>query len=274
MKEEYFILELRKLGVEVVDIIGKEIRCRCPLHEDKNPSFFFNLDTQLFHCFAECLKGKGIGQLKYQLTGEVAKYSDVVSLPAMMKKSFIPRIPALPLAINNEGEKYLLSRGFTADTIRKWDLMYWSEPDGIIIPIERVGYILRYINPEGKKKYKYIAGTKIETTLFGIEKFKNINHSAIIVEGAFDVIYLHQLRFENALGILHSDISEEQIKILKGVTNIMYLMVDRDLGGESIEKRIIPKLRRDFIVKVCKLPEGKDPQECSREQIEEALKGY
>ena len=265
--------QLSNLGLNIVKVDGREAVIICPLHEDRNPSFFFNLDNQLFHCFAECLRGKGIGQLKYQLTGEAAKYSDVIPLPITAKRSFLPRIPLLPLAINNEGEKYLLGRGFILDTIKKWNLMYWSEPNGIIIPIEKVGYVLRYINPEGKnKKYKYIAGTKIESTLFGIEKFKNINHSVIIVEGAFDVIYMHQLGFKNALGILHSDISEEQIKILKGVTSIIYLLADRDLGGTGIEKKIVPRLRRDFIVKVCKLPEGNDPNGSTREEIEKALK--
>lgn len=265
--------QLANLGLQIKRIEKREIVATCPLHEDRNPSFFFNLDTQMFHCFAECCKGKGIDQLKYQLTGEVTKYSDIVSLPATVKKSFLPRIPVLPLAINNEGEKYLSGRGFTVDTIRKWDLRYWKEPNGIIIPIEKVGYILRYINPVDKK-YKYIAGTKIETTLFGIEKFEDINnHSAIIAEGAFDVIWCHQLGFRNTLGILHSDISENQIKILRGVTSIITLCMDNDVGGESTEKRIVPKLRKEFIVKICKLPEGLDPNQCSREQIEEALKG-
>ena len=273
-KDKELLDQLSNLGLHVARIEGREAVASCPIHEDRNPSFFFNLDTQLFHCFAECLKGKGIGQLRYQLTGVVDNYSDVVSLPAAVKKSFLPRIPVLPWAINNDGEKYLSGRGFTVDTIKKWNLMYWSEPNGIIIPIEKIGYILRYINPEDKsKKYKYIAGTKIQTTLFGIGKFKNINHSAIVVEGAFDVIYLHQLGFENALGILHSDVSEEQILILKGVTNIIYLLADKDLGGEGIEKKVVPKLRRDFIVKVCRLPEGKDPNDSSREEIEKALRG-
>lgn len=43
--------------------------------------------------------------------------------------------------------------------------------------------------------------------------------------------------------------------------------------SKSLEKKIVPRLRRDFIVKVCKLPEGKDPNSSSRKEIEEALKG-
>ena len=270
--------QLSDLGLQIARVDNREAVATCPLHTDHNPSFFFNLDTQLFHCFAECLKGKGISQLKYQLTGSDLNPNDSGNTSTINVKqkiaTIVPRIPLLPLAINNEGEKYLLGRGFTTDTIKKWNLMYWNEPNGIIIPIEKVGYILRYINlTNGNKKYKYIAGTRIETTLFGIEKFEDINHSAIICEGAFDVIYMHQLGFKNALGILHGDISGEQIKILKGVTSIIQLLMDQDSGGIEIVKKIIPKLRRNFIVKVCKLPENQDPNDCSQEEIEKALKG-
>jgi DNA primase len=273
-QDQELLDQLSNLGIDIVKIDKREIVARCPIHNDHNPSFFFNLDSQLFHCFQECLHGKGISQLKYQLTGEITKFSDVdVKLPIYVKRSFVPRIPVLPLAIDNEGEKYLISRYFTKETIKSWNLMYWSEPNGIVIPIEKVGYILRYIKPEDlKKKYKYIAGTKIQTTLFGIEKFESKDHSAILSEGAFDVIYLHQLGYRNALGLLHSDISEDQIKQLRGATNIIKLVIDNDLGGQEILKKIIPKLRREFIVKVFELPDGKDPNDCTPNQIEKVLK--
>ena len=272
LQDKELLNQLSNLGLHVIRIDGREAVSSCPLHEDKIPSFFFNLDNQLFHCFAECLKGKGIGQLKYQLTGEGAKCSDVVSLPIAVKKSFVPRIPLLPLAINNEGERYLFSRGFTIETIKKWSLMYWSEPNGIVIPIEKIGYILRYINPiDQSKKYKYIAGTKIQTTLFGIEKFEDINHSAIVVEGCFDVIWLHQLEYKNTLGLLHSDISDEQIRILKGVCSRVKILVDNDTGGKGIINRIVPKLKKFFVIKICKLPESRDPNDCLYNEIDIAI---
>jgi len=44
------------------------------------------------------------------------------------------------------------------------------------------------------------------------------------------------------------------------------------MGGINAVEKIKPILRKYFIVKTCHLPVGKDPQDCTRKEIEEAMK--
>jgi DNA primase len=191
------------------------------------------------------------------------------------KKSFnkmmSPSIPMLPSALGNKGEEFLLRRGFTQDTIKKWGLMYWLEQDAIVIPIEDVGFSRRFLSSKSKDKYKTIGGTRVSETLFGLKFFK-FNGKIILLEGAFDVIWMHQLGFTNSLAILGGNLTEEQRKILIGYGGQMYFMFDKDRGGEQILEKAYGKLKRDFVIRFCYLPEGKDPNDCTMDEIRSAIK--
>lgn len=265
--------KLRELKIRVTNDRGRNVQCYCPLDKnEKHPSFFFNLDTQLYHCFGCDLGGQGINRLIKELTGIDADPTAICSLPSFeikQDKKIVPGVPILPLAIGNVGEDYLKKRGFTTNTIKTWNLMYWPEKDGILIPINTTGYVLRYIHPPAKKdKYWYVPGTRVGDTLFGIEKFEEVDDkSAIIVEGSFDVIWMWQCGFKNALAILHGNITPAQLKILRGVAVLIYVCVDNDSGGDNITNKINQTLKANFIVRYIKLPESKDPNDCSKEEL-------
>jgi len=273
-KDREVLHQIQSAGIKIHDSTKRNLQCFCHVNEEKSPSFFINLDTEMFNCFSCGLKGRGINHLIYEITGQKI---NVVTLPNFIKpkdkKLITPRIPILPLAIDNPGQEYLNKRGYVNDTIKAWKLQYWKDENGVIIPIENIGYIMRWIvPPDPKMKYKYIPGTRIETTLFGLTKFKTEDNSAILVEGSLDVIWNHQQGFMNTLGILHSDISEIQIKLLKGIVSKVYLMLDSDQPGIEATSKIRSKLRDYFIVKICKLPDGKDPNEVDRETTLKVIK--
>jgi len=272
--------KISDLGIEIVRINGRELSAKCPLHDDDNPSFFFNLENQTFHCFAGCLKGKGLHQLIYQVTG-VSQKGKPALRPIAWKfennrtrdKAILPSIPDLPLAIENDGERYLESRGFSRGMIKLWELKYWADERAVVIPIEDKGYALRYLDKSAPKKYKYVAGTRITETLFGLNKLPKTLTSIILVEGSLDCIHLHQIGFPNTLALLHADISATQIKKLGGVTDYVYLMLDGDPPGREAAKRIRSMLRNRFIVKICNLPDGKDPADLTMDEVIEILNG-
>ena len=85
---------------------------------------------------------------------------------------------------------------------------------------------------------------------------------AILVEGLFDALALHQLGFEESVAVLGSSLSEEQALLLKkqGVRAV-YLAFDRDEAGrratlESLDREVV----RSFLVYAVLLP-LKDPGE-------------
>lgn len=271
--------KISKLGIEIVDVKGDEACCRCPKHDDSSPSFFFNLDTEAYHCFAGCIKGRGIHQLIAAVTG-VSQQGEIIQelLPSRVLKDFernkkiIPSIPNLPLAINNKGQDYLVGRGFYPKTISDWEIRYWNEEDAVVIPIEDKGYALRFLDKNRKPKYKYITGTRISETLFGLNKLPKTLTNIILVEGSLDCIYMHQLGFTNTVALLHADISLKQLKILGGITDYVYIMLDGDKAGRDASEKIKVLLNHRFIKKICYLPDGKDPDNLKKEEIEKILK--
>ena len=273
---------IENLGLEIYKQSGYELICRCPFHDDKHPSLSINLKTGKYQCFSGCIAGHSIQNLVQKITGEDSPIPDGLDWLTMFKEKLshtevqkrLPYIPILPLAIKNEGEKYLATRKFTQDTIKKWNLMYWKSINAIVIPTEDVGYTIRYIDADNnKEKYKYVCGTKITNCLFGFNNldFRNSNY-IILVEGAFDTIWMHQIGFTNTLGILHSNISKTQHNLLKQMTNCVYLMLDGDEEGQKAAAKLSKILRQDFIVKICQLPKNKDPNDCNKEDIEKAIK--
>ena len=273
--------QLEDIGIKLTDTTKRNVNGFCPVHSpDTHPSFYFNLDTELYQCFGCDLRGKGIDRLRFQVTGETVKTRYVNSEIKIIHHGEIPWkpepiIPVLPPAIYNEGEQYLLGRGFTQETIKSFGILFWKADDCIVIPLERMGYVKRFLHPKpGEKKYWYIPGSDIDSDLFGISHYSpGLVKGAILVEGAFDAIWLHQLGYTTALAILHSDVSSQQLRVLKGVTSKIYLMLDNDRGGIETTGKIEKKLKEAaFIVRKCELPEGKDPNDCNKEQIEFAIK--
>ena len=272
--------ELKNIGVKLVDTTKRNVNGYCPIHSpDLHPSFFFNLDTELYQCFGCKLRGKGIERLRFQVTGisSNVKYIPRKIRPIKYQLVFrqTPSIPESPLALGNKGEQYLLGRGFTRETIEKFKIFYNIYEDCIYIPLEKMGYVQRFLHDrEDHKKYKYIPGSDIDSDLYGMGDY-NMDKvkGAILVEGSLDAIWLHQLGYRSALAILHPDVSPQQLKVLKGVTSTIYLLLDNDRGGIETEEKIEKKLKEaSFIVRKCRLPESKDPNDCTAIEIEEAIK--
>lgn len=264
---------VRSLGIRVHSNSNNELTCFCPFHTDEHPSLSINTITGKFLCRAGCIKGARIQTL--------AKAMGVNTMFGMMKvtdyvekkKDAVPWIPMnLPLAIDNPAYKFLKGRGFYPETIKYWNLLFWDEKRVIVIPIPRVGYILRYIDPDSEKKYKYVPGTRIGGTLFGWHNYRD-QGSVILVEGAFDTIWLWQNEIKNSVALLHSDITKAQVEILRGINRNVTLMMDGDDAGQAANERIKNVLEIDgFHVCVKKLGQGVDPNDCSKEQLREVLK--
>ncbi|MGQ9753104.1 MAG: DNA primase [Thermaceae bacterium] len=85
---------------------------------------------------------------------------------------------------------------------------------------------------------------------------------AILVEGLFDAIALHQLGFEESVAVLGSSLSEEQALLLKkqGVREV-YLAFDRDEAGRRATLQSLElSVARSFLLRAVLLP-AKDPGE-------------
>lgn len=269
MNKSEVLNALKSFGINIVNDDSEEIACLCPLHADKKPSFFFNSNTEKFNCFVGCLKGRGLHQLAYALKKNLEPVEPTLNKKKIEPKNITPYIPNIPIALDNPGEKYLLSRGLSRESIVKWNLLYWPEENAVVIPIEDVGYIKRKIT---EKSYMTLPGTRVGSILFGQSNFNSLKGSAILVEGSFDCIAMHQMGFDNTLALLHADITRFQYKILQGMTSKIYIMLDGDKAGKEAAKKIKKILSLSFIVRTVELPEGKDPDNLDRGTLMSLIK--
>lgn len=152
--------------------------------------------------------------------------------------------------------------------------------DRITIPIQMNGGILGFgarVTPNNDSQAKFIntsetAAFKKREVLFAYNKAKSAireTKTAVIVEGYFDAITLHQEGITNVVACAGTAVTKEQIRALKqaGAEKII-LALDGDTAGEKASVLIATQLK-EVDLYIASLPEGKDPDELVLED-----KGY
>ena len=111
--------------------------------------------------------------------------------------------------------------------------------------------------------------------LFGIDLARAAAAKAgrmILVEGYTDVLALHQAGIRNAVGIMGTSLTEEQIRELERVVKILELCLDADRAGQDAMLRASRLAAgRDLELRVVPLPEGADPADLIERDGGEAL---
>ena len=100
--------------------------------------------------------------------------------------------------------------------------------------------------------------------LFGLKQLRILNDTVFVVEGYFDVMTLHQASFKNTVGLLGTQLSAEQTRILETLARNAILIFDGDPGGQAALLRCLKVPRHNLTVKAAILPES-DPDEIVRE---------
>ncbi len=112
--------------------------------------------------------------------------------------------------------------------------------------------------------------------LFGIDLARAPAAKAgrmILVEGYTDVLALHQAGIRNAVGIMGTSLTEEQVRELERVVKILELCLDADSAGQDAMLRASrPAAARDLELRVVPLPEGTDPADLIERDGAEALR--
>ena len=112
--------------------------------------------------------------------------------------------------------------------------------------------------------------------LFGIDLARAPAAKAgrmILVEGYTDVLALHQAGIRNAVGIMGTSLTEEQISELERVVKVLELCLDADSAGqEAMLRASRVAAGRDLELRVVPLPEGADPADLIERDGAEALR--
>ncbi|MFH1838323.1 MAG: DNA primase [Candidatus Kuenenbacteria bacterium] len=154
--------------------------------------------------------------------------------------------------------------------------------DRLIFPIYDVhgsviGFSARTLNNNKKEEAKYINTPQTliynkSQVLYGLDKAKQEikkENLAVLVEGNMDVVSSHQAGVKNVIACSGTALTLEQIKLLKRHSSNLALAFDIDLAGQKATKRGIDiAWQQEMNIKIIKLPEGKDPDECIKKDVD------
>jgi DNA primase len=111
--------------------------------------------------------------------------------------------------------------------------------------------------------------------LFGIDLARATaakSDRMVLAEGYTDVLALHQAGVHNAVGIMGTSLTEEQVTELARTSHVLELCLDADRAGQEAMLRAARLVRaRQLELRVVGLPEGADPADLMLRDGPEAL---
>jgi DNA primase len=176
--------------------------------------------------------------------------------------------------------------GFSVDELRGVGLVQRGQRGGeydrfrerIMFPIrDRRGRVLgfggRAMRSDQGAKYVNTAETDFfhkSQILYGVDRAKAAIAKAaraVVVEGYTDVIALHQAGIEEAVGVMGTAITGEQVAALSGMVEEVVLALDADSAGqEAMLRAQSVAAGRRMRLRVAAMPAGEDPAEMMAEE--------
>ncbi|HWO15767.1 MAG TPA: DNA primase [Solirubrobacterales bacterium] len=171
--------------------------------------------------------------------------------------------------------------GFSVDELRGVGLVQRGKGGGeydrfrsrIMFPIRdrrgrTLGFGGRAMRSDQGAKYVNTAETAFfhkSRILYGIDRAKAAIAKAgraVVVEGYTDVLALHQAGVEEAVGVMGTAITEEQVATLSGMVEEVVLALDADSAGqEAMLRAQRVAAGRKMRILVAAMPAGEDPAE-------------
>lgn len=175
-------------------------------------------------------------------------------------------------------KKFLIEKNYSAEFLEESGLFSKNYKDisffihRLMFPIcNRNGDVVafggRILEGEGPKyiNSRELVSYKKGETLYGFHLAKeHIRQQKFVIfcEGNMDVIAYHQAGIKNAVAPLGTALTPEQIKLVSGFVNSVYLSLDSDAAGQKATmKSIILCRKAGLTVKIIQLSQGKDPSE-------------
>ena len=171
---------------------------------------------------------------------------------------------------------HLKGLGFSGELLEQAGLVSRSERgsyldflrDRLVIPIfDARGRVIAFGGRafgDAKPKYLNTRETALfqkGSVLFGFHRAKGqLRDGALVVEGYFDVLQLHQQGIHQAVAPLGTALTEAHLQLVGRFTKRLILCFDGDAAGlRAMEKSLKLALPMGFDVRLLLLPQGEDP---------------
>jgi DNA primase len=271
------ILELLQKNGLGYSVSGRDylIKCLNPEHEDNNPSFRIDRISGAAHCFS-CGFKTNIFKYFGVFTNPVPLR--IANLKKKLQELSANQELAVPLGHTPWTKPF---RGISASTLKHFNAFYTNQveklQDRIIFPIQDVtnrikAFVGRHTLSNVNPRYiNYPSGVQLPLFPSYLEE---PSRSIVLVEGVFDMLNLYDKGIKNAVCCFGTNTLQNTAKQkllpfkAQGVTNI-YILFDGDEAGEKAAKQLKPTLEEDdFIVEIMKLPDGVDPGELDKLDVD------
>jgi DNA primase len=303
---------LRRYQVQGLKTHGQELRGRCPIHKGEGTeSFHVNTQKNVFQCFSCKAKGNVLDFVAAMEQCSVRdaglKLQDWFGLAAGAgagKRSDQPAPPAdtstelareriagetgqanKPLGFElrgiDHGHAYLAGRAISKETAQHLGVGFFSGKGSmsgrVVIPIhneagELVAYAGRSIDAS-EPRYKLPAGFHKSLVVYNLHRAKAAGQGGlIVVEGFFDAMKVSQAGYPFVVALMGCTLSEEQERLLLANADMLLLLLDGDEAGRKATDELLLRLGRKVWTKVAMVPDGKQPDQLTAEELEQLLK--
>lgn len=149
----------------------------------------------------------------------------------------------------------------------------------IVIPLhnergELIAYAGRAIDGQ-EPKYRFPAGFRTSFVLFNLHRALATGaRTAIVVEGFFDTLAVHQAGYPAVVGLMGSTLSRYQADLLATHFDRFVLMLDGDEAGRQGAMSIAQTLSVCMSVSAISLEDGRQPDQLAPGDIQDLLTSY
>ena len=276
---------------------GTELVIACPLCYDEKPRLYISAATGLWTCFHCDARGHLTRLLRdvceltinesYTLE-RLIHQGDSKPLALTVTRPTPPSTVELPAGFfidpgTGLAASYFQSRGLRpswVQELRAGFCMVGPYACRIIIPVITQGklrtFVARSWLPEEKKKVLMPPGSQASRALFGYDQLVTDRaywKKLILVEGVFDTIRMWEHGYRETVATLGVHTTELQRNLVKRLRpeSVILLRDGDDAGREGAIKEARELAYAMINVEIAQLPEGKDPDSATRDEVREAL---
>lgn len=269
-----------------------EYRGRCLFHDERNPSFYVNVETGNFFCHSCHAKGdviklvQRIGQFttRYDAMGWLQTYYGVDADRDTFELHFNERIDcgepdyadhSLAMQYVGIDDSYMLSRGIPVETLRQFNVGFDAQSNSVTLPwYTRHGQLLTVKHRAiSIKKFWYSPRCPLlRHYVWGLQRCKGAD-VVYVVEAEIDAMTLWAAGKQSvALGGSHMSVEQARALVLSGIQTVV-LTFDRDKAGYDANRLARERLSLYDIDTVDAIwPDGFNGKDCNELGVENCKK--
>ena len=205
------------------------------------------------------------GSEHHQLTSKGSSRSSPLSLPR------------LRFSLRLHWHPYLEERGVQPGTATGFGIGYYTGAGflhhRVVFPIhdskgQLVGYAGRSLDG-GEPRYLFPPGFRKSQVVFNLHRaVREAAGCAVVVEGFFDCLRVHQAGYPNVVALLGVSLSEVQEQLLVERFPRLVLMLDGDEAGRRASQQLAARLKGKVSLSVVEVPSGRQPDQLSSAEME------